>query len=127
MSDEDWASQGRCLGIRLAGDLIAETDSHGEEILGDTLLILMNAHHELVPFELPVLSNEQKWLLLFDSAEEISSAETFGARETYELRARSTAVFRTVALEGNSTSAQHDQASHPAKRTRDSKLAEISR
>ena len=45
MSDEDWnAGFVKCLGVRLAGDLIDDVDERGEPIVGETLLILLNAH-----------------------------------------------------------------------------------
>ena len=54
MTDEAWnAGFVKCLGVRLAGDLIGDVDEHGEPIVGDTLLILLNAHHEPIPFTLP--------------------------------------------------------------------------
>ena len=50
MTDEAWdAGFVKCLGVRLAGDLIGEVDERGEPIVGDTLLILINAHHEADP------------------------------------------------------------------------------
>ena len=54
MSDEDWnAGFVKCLGVRLAGDLIDDVDERGEPIVGETLLILLNAHWEPIPFTLP--------------------------------------------------------------------------
>ena len=54
MSDEDWnAGFVKCLGVRLAGDLIDDVDERGEPIVGDTLLLLLNAHREPIPFTLP--------------------------------------------------------------------------
>ena len=54
MSDEAWnAGFVKCLGVRLAGDLIGDVDERGEPIVGDTLLLLLNAHHEPIPFTLP--------------------------------------------------------------------------
>ena len=47
MSDEDWnGGFVKCLGVRLAGDLIGDVDERGEPIVDDTALILLNAHHE---------------------------------------------------------------------------------
>lgn len=96
MSDEDWGASVRCLGVRLAGDLIEESGSHGEEILGDTLLMLMNAHHEAIPFVLPVVSGKHRWELLLDTAVHGSAATPLRARHEYPLQARSLAVFRTI-------------------------------
>jgi glycogen operon protein len=54
MTDEAWNTHHvRCLAVRLAGDEMIEFDEHGKEIHGDTLLLLLNAHHEPVDFTLP--------------------------------------------------------------------------
>ena len=54
MSDAAWNDPSvKCLGVRLAGDLINEVDERGEPIKGDTLLLLLNAHWEEIPFTLP--------------------------------------------------------------------------
>jgi len=47
MTDEDWdVWHTHCLGLRLASDAIEEADSRGNRMVDDTLLILLNAHHE---------------------------------------------------------------------------------
>ncbi len=47
MTDEAWnADFVRCLGMLLNGDAIEEVDERGELIVGDTLLILLNAHSD---------------------------------------------------------------------------------
>ena len=44
MTDETWNSPDvRCLGVRLNGDAIEEVDERGERIVGDTLLLMLNA------------------------------------------------------------------------------------
>ena len=49
MTDETWNSPDvRCLGVRLNGDAIDEVDERGERIVGDTLLIMLNAGEEPV-------------------------------------------------------------------------------
>ncbi|HET8576332.1 MAG TPA: glycogen debranching protein GlgX, partial [Methylomirabilota bacterium] len=51
MTEEEWHnSVTRSLGLRLAGDAIEEVDAEGQPIVGDTFLMLHNAHHERVPF-----------------------------------------------------------------------------
>src|SRR5262249_276222 len=57
----------RCLGVRLAGDLIGDLDERGERIVGDTLLLLFNAHHEAIPFTLPAHKQRQHWEVLRDT------------------------------------------------------------
>src|SRR5262249_6369841 len=70
MTDEAWsAGFVRCLGVRWAGNLIGELDERGEVITGDTLFILMNAHHETIPFTLPPHEEDAYWDLLFQRAD----------------------------------------------------------
>ena len=52
MTDEDWENpENRCLGLRLAGDAIDETDENGDPITDDTLMVLPNANDETVQFD----------------------------------------------------------------------------
>ena len=43
----------KCLGVRLAGDLINDENERGEPIVGETLLLLLNGHWEPIRFTLP--------------------------------------------------------------------------
>jgi glycogen operon protein len=53
MSDEDWdAGWLRCFGLRL-GDVLGEVNENGEVVTDDALLLLLNAHHEPLPFLIP--------------------------------------------------------------------------
>ena len=70
MTDEDWDNwHQRCLGLRLAGDAIEEVDPRGNHIKDDTLLILLNAHHEPLPFVLPAHRTRVRWEVLLDTRE----------------------------------------------------------
>jgi isoamylase len=70
MNDEHWnANFVKCLGVRLAGDVIHEVDERGEPIKGDTLLLLLNAHWEEIPFMLPQTKDGQVWETLIDTRE----------------------------------------------------------
>ncbi len=97
MIDEDWnAGFARCLGVRLAGDTIGEVDDRGEPIVGDTLLLLLNAHHEAIPFQLPLTRQNSNWELLFDTADSSSGADhCLPPRGSYPLEGRSMAVLVT--------------------------------
>ncbi len=68
MTDEEWDMGFRTLGIRLAGDAIAEKGTRGEAIVDDTFLILLNAHHEDIPFILPAHTKRIRWELIFDTS-----------------------------------------------------------
>jgi glycogen operon protein len=98
MNDEDWGAFVRCIGMRLAGDLIGEVDERGETIVGDTLFVLLNAHHEPIPFVLPPANPDQEWELLFDTADDSLHGIKFSSCSTYQLLERSLALFRTVPL-----------------------------
>jgi glycogen operon protein len=80
--------------VRLAGDLIGDVDERGEPIVGDSFLLLLNAHYEAIPFTLPVNNGIQKWEWLLDTAQ--PQAETFDptGKEPYLLQGRSMVVLR---------------------------------
>jgi glycogen operon protein len=71
MTDEAWgAGFVRCLGVRWAGNLMNELNEKGEPVVGDTLLILCNAHHETIPFTLPAHEEDSYWELLVQTADQ---------------------------------------------------------
>jgi glycogen operon protein len=98
MTEEAWnAGFVKCLGVRLVGDLIGDVNPRGEPIVGDTILLLLNAHHEPIPFKLPpVAKPEQEWQRIMDTADPKAANETFATEATYPLRERSVAVLRVV-------------------------------
>jgi glycogen operon protein len=68
MAEENWRDPAaRCIGLRLAGDAIDEVDARGEPIVDDTFLLLLNAHHEPVPFVLPAHRPGVRWEVLLDT------------------------------------------------------------
>jgi isoamylase len=70
MTDEDWANpEIRCFGLRLAGDAIEEVDERGNRVADDTLLILLNAYHEPIPFVLPAHRRKLHWWVVLDTSE----------------------------------------------------------
>jgi glycogen operon protein len=96
MSDKAWgAGFVRCLGVRLAGDLIGDVDERGEPVVGETLLLLLNAHHEVIPFTLPATKGEHHWECLFDTASDQTDPLAYPGGQKYALQGRSLAVLRT--------------------------------
>jgi len=93
MSDEDWNNpELRSFALRLAGDAIEELDDRGNRIVGDTLLILLNAYHEAIPFILPAHQRKVRWQFVLDTNEpNFAKAMHRPMRggEVYELKARS--------------------------------------
>jgi glycogen operon protein len=101
MSDADWnAGFVKCMGMRLAGDLIDDEDDRGEPIVGDTLLVLFNAHHEPIPFALPVTKPEYRWEGLLDTADAGRQEQSFTGNQEYPLEGRSLAVLKAVPPKG---------------------------
>jgi glycogen operon protein len=97
MTDEAWSADFvRSLGMLLSGDAIEEVDERGELITGDTLLILLNAHSDKVPFTLPPLDADHQWQRLFDTSDDQPTERPPRARARYPLQGRSVAVFKMI-------------------------------
>jgi isoamylase len=91
MSDEEWKeSSARSLGMLMVGDGMHEQTERGEPIVDENILLLMNAHHETVPFTLPHLETGESWRAVVDTTwtdYNVRSVHESGA--TYPLQARS--------------------------------------
>jgi glycogen operon protein len=95
MDDEAWnADFVRSIGMLLSGNAIEEVDEHGETITGDTLLVLLNAHSDKVPFTLPPLEADQQWQRVLDTADAHSAARMIRRGARYPLLGRSVVVFK---------------------------------
>jgi glycogen operon protein len=95
MTTETW-NQGwvKCFGVVLFGDSI-DIDEYGDEIKGDTLLLLFNAAYgHVIPFTLPQLREQMPWELLIDSSARQVSRDVFSASQAYALQPFTVALFR---------------------------------
>jgi glycogen operon protein len=98
MTDEAWnADFVRSIGMLLSGSAIEEIDERGEPIFGDTLLVLLNGHHEKVPFTLPALDNDQHWMRVLDTFDAHAGHRGYRPGLRYPLQGRSVAVFKVGA------------------------------
>jgi glycogen operon protein len=98
MTEEAWnTGYARCLGMRLAGDLIGEVDERGEEIIGDTVLLLLNAHYEAILFTLPATREGELWERLLDTADSRDTPLSCTGGQQYELQGRAMTVLRSRA------------------------------
>lgn len=96
MTDEAWRDGfARSLQVRLAGDIIGDVDEHGEAIVGDTLLLLLNADHEKKVFDLPTTHGDTNWELILDTAQTTVAESPLLPRAKYQLEGRSLAVLLT--------------------------------
>ncbi len=97
MSDQAWeAGYIKCMGVRLAGDVINEVDERGQAILGDTLLLLLNAHWEEIHFKLPETKPEHIWKTMIDTNSPTAPPRTYCGGDEYSLYGRSVALLRTT-------------------------------
>jgi isoamylase len=95
MTDHMWnAQEVRRLGVRLNGDAIYEINERGEPIVGDTLILLLNADKEPVSFVLPSRTPEERWETLIDTADPWLLSRRLRAGDRYQLQARSMVVLR---------------------------------
>jgi isoamylase len=96
MDDKAWnAGFPRSLGLRMVGSDLGEMDEDGEPVVGDTFLLLLNAHHEQVRFVLPKTEKRQRWERVLDTAEMEWGAGLVPRQRFYGVRARSLVLFRT--------------------------------
>jgi glycogen operon protein len=97
MTPARWeANHVKCLGAVLAGE-VGEVDDHGQPVVGEMLVYLLNAHSGSVSFPLPPVQGEdERWECLIDT----SDARRHGTRHRggtkYPLASRSVAVLRGI-------------------------------
>jgi isoamylase len=95
MTDSTWSAPDvRCLGVRLNGDAIHELDERGDRIIGDTLLMMLNAGDQPIAFTLPAAAPEERWETLLDTADPWAPPRRLRAGGRYELLPRSMAVLK---------------------------------
>jgi isoamylase len=89
MSADDWQqSYARSIAFELGGDAIQTPDERGQRIVGDSLLVLMNAYHEPLDFKLP----GGEWQVELDSADD--ACRSVVSAESYRVEGRGLVVLR---------------------------------
>jgi isoamylase len=95
MGDEDWDDEGvRALAVWLTGAAADLVDERYNPIIGDTLVILMNSHDEVVEFRLPPTGDGTHWTLLLDTGRPQADGQEYTPRGDYSLEGRSMAVLK---------------------------------
>jgi glycogen operon protein len=93
MAVKHWEDpNGRCMGILLDG----RAQETGVRRLGSdsTLLAILNAHDDVVPFTLPEAVGGSRWVRLIDTNQDRNDAlEDFDFRQIYEVTGRSLLLF----------------------------------
>jgi isoamylase len=118
MTDEVWNSSAvRCLGMRLAGDLIGDVSATGERIVGDTIAVLLNAHGEPIPFTLPRHDSLHQWEILLDTARPEPEPRPAPRGVPYEIQGGSLVILRlqTIPVEPLTVHAALDSAGSVSK------------
>jgi glycogen operon protein len=80
--------------VRLNGDAIDEVDERGARIVGNTLLLLLNADDRPIAFTLPQTAAEERWETLMDTSDPWAPTRRLRAGGRYELLPRSMAVLK---------------------------------
>ncbi|HTT75385.1 MAG TPA: glycogen debranching protein GlgX [Candidatus Binataceae bacterium] len=93
MRQEDWADANqRCFAMLMDG----RAQATGIRRLGTdaTLLVVMNAHHDVVTFTLPEVAGGDRWRCLIDTDDvERDELPVFRPKNTYDVAARSLILF----------------------------------
>jgi isoamylase len=94
MTDEAWnAPSVRSLGVLMVGEALDEVDERGRQVTGDTLLILLNAHFEEMPFVLPKVDEGKSWLRVIDTIDAKTPETRFSGGARYPLQGRTLVAF----------------------------------
>jgi glycogen operon protein len=94
MTDTAWnAPSARSLGVLMVGDALEEVDERGRPVRGDTLLILLNAHHQEIRFALPAMGPHTSWLRIVDTIAPHVEEKRYPSDAAYPLQGRTLALF----------------------------------
>jgi isoamylase len=95
VTDVDWNSEAvNCMGMRLNGEMVDEFDERGRRIIGETLLVVLNARNISVRFAMPTHKPHERWAPILDSAEVRPKSVWLSMGECYELQPQSLTVLQ---------------------------------
>ncbi len=97
MTDAEWEQDWtRVVALGLGGECLPEVDKHGNQVTDDTFLILLNGHHEPVPFTLPADPAATRWEVVIDTATSAAPdpKRTVSGGKAYDLAERSLVMLR---------------------------------
>ncbi|MFO7935564.1 MAG: glycogen debranching protein GlgX [Bacteroidales bacterium] len=97
MSQEEWdTSFIRCMGMLLNGELMKEMDEHGNDLMKDILLILVNSYWEPISFTLPHEDLSVRWEVLVDADKEEIPETPEMVQNVYQIQARSLVLLKNI-------------------------------
>jgi isoamylase len=95
MDDEDWGNHhARSIGVYLNGQCIPSKDPRGRRIVDDSFLLLVNAHHEDLPWTLPH-AWEESWRRVLSTAEREVDDEVLKPGDEVQVPGRAIVVLRS--------------------------------
>jgi glycogen operon protein len=99
MTESEWGVPfARCLGLYLAGAAIERRDRRGRLVTDNNFVLLYNAHHEQIPFQLSGQLGEKIWWTVLDTAAASAFAQQrIEPSAPYPLQGRSLALLRETA------------------------------
>lgn len=84
----------KTLGMLLVGGEV-DIDAYGEEVEGDTLLVVFNGDHgEAIPFTLPDAPQDSHWEMIFNTGKTSADAELLSPGIKFPMQPVSVVVFR---------------------------------
>jgi glycogen operon protein len=95
MTDSEWNQEfARCLGVELSGQAVDEVDERGRQVHDDNFLLLLNAHHEEIPFVVPAPPSNYGWVAIVDTSCQTSNHPDsfYPTGMSYPLKPRSLAL-----------------------------------
>jgi glycogen operon protein len=92
MTEEQWNDgHAKCLGMLLDGR--AFESGIRQRGADETLLLITNAHHDVVEFTLPEVPEGRQWVRLVDTNDPKLGPETYGFGAVYQVTGRSLLLF----------------------------------
>jgi isoamylase len=109
MSEEEWTSPFvRCLGMLISGDAADLVDLHDEPVRDDTFLLLINAHHDPIPFVLPG-EEHLEWEQILDTTNEdgfLKQPKKFSSGDDVDVSGRAASLLKLS--QGEQPRARHE-------------------
>ncbi|MER7073947.1 glycogen debranching protein GlgX [Terrabacter sp. NPDC000476] len=95
MDEQTWSDgRAKSLMVFLNGSAIPEPDPRGQQILGDSFLVMFNAHDEVLTFTLPDDEWGAQWVPVIDTALAVVESTTLEPTWQIQVQPRSTVVLR---------------------------------
>ena len=99
MTDHEWHQpHARCLGVYLSGKGFVETDATGRALGSESFLILFNAHHDSIDFQLGAPVPASRWEVVMDTGHDdgLSRNGVLGPGGAYPIGGRTLALLREL-------------------------------